>query len=183
MDTRNCRRCDVPFTPKRSDHWFCSGACVAAFYRENPNPEQIHADLPHEMPHTCEQCGTPFFVNAYAERGGSRKPKYCSAKCKQAAYRARNQTTQEQAKRRYEQTWREEHTHQDRQRQQYRQQTYQSKYERALAALCLSATFTALELKRSYRELAKKWHPDVNKSPMAEEMMKEINWAYDYLKK
>jgi hypothetical protein len=34
---------------------------------------------------------------------------------------------------------------------------------------------------RAYRRLARKYHPDINKSPDAEERMKEINRAYDVL--
>lgn len=37
------------------------------------------------------------------------------------------------------------------------------------------------EIKRAYRQLAKKYHPDVNKSPDAEEKLKEINAAYEIL--
>lgn len=37
------------------------------------------------------------------------------------------------------------------------------------------------EIKRAYRQLAKKYHPDVNKEPGAEEKFKEINEAYDTL--
>lgn len=37
------------------------------------------------------------------------------------------------------------------------------------------------EIKDRYRELAKIYHPDVNRSPEAEEKFKEINEAYDYL--
>ncbi|MGM9970401.1 MAG: molecular chaperone DnaJ [Anaeroplasma sp.] len=37
------------------------------------------------------------------------------------------------------------------------------------------------EIKRAYRQLAKKYHPDVNKEPDAEEKFKEINEAYDVL--
>lgn len=37
------------------------------------------------------------------------------------------------------------------------------------------------EIKRAYRKLAKEWHPDINKSPEAEEHFKEINEAYDVL--
>lgn len=34
------------------------------------------------------------------------------------------------------------------------------------------------EIKRAYRQLAKKYHPDVNKEPYAEEKFKQIQNAY-----
>lgn len=37
------------------------------------------------------------------------------------------------------------------------------------------------EIKKSYYKLAKKWHPDKNGSPLAEEKFKEINKAYEVL--
>ncbi len=37
------------------------------------------------------------------------------------------------------------------------------------------------EIKKAYRRLARKYHPDVNKSPEAEERFKEINEAYEVL--
>jgi len=37
------------------------------------------------------------------------------------------------------------------------------------------------DIKKAYRELAKKYHPDVNKSPEAEEKFKEISEAYAVL--
>ncbi|MEM9906302.1 MAG: molecular chaperone DnaJ [Cyanobacteria bacterium P01_D01_bin.44] len=37
------------------------------------------------------------------------------------------------------------------------------------------------ELKRAYRRLARKYHPDVNKDPGAEDTFKEINRAYEVL--
>jgi len=40
---------------------------------------------------------------------------------------------------------------------------------------------TPEELKRAYRQLARKYHPDVNSSPDADERFKEINLAYEVL--
>ena len=38
------------------------------------------------------------------------------------------------------------------------------------------------EIKKAYRKMAVKWHPDKNKSPEAEEKFKDIAMAYDVLK-
>ena len=35
------------------------------------------------------------------------------------------------------------------------------------------------EIKSAYRKLAKQYHPDINKSPDAEEKFKEVQEAYD----
>ena len=40
---------------------------------------------------------------------------------------------------------------------------------------------SADEIKKAYRKLARKYHPDVNKDPAAEEKFKEINAAYEVL--
>jgi curved DNA-binding protein len=40
---------------------------------------------------------------------------------------------------------------------------------------------SADDIKKAYRKLARKYHPDVNKDPQAEEKFKEINAAYEVL--
>jgi molecular chaperone DnaJ len=47
--------------------------------------------------------------------------------------------------------------------------------------LGVSRSADADELKRAFRRLARKYHPDVNKEPEAEEQFKEINRAYEVL--
>ncbi len=47
--------------------------------------------------------------------------------------------------------------------------------------LGVSENATAADIKKAYRTLAKKYHPDINKSPEAEEKFKEINAAYEVL--
>ena len=52
-------------------------------------------------------------------------------------------------------------------------------YKQALVILGLTEGFTEDELKKKYRELSMKWHPDKGGN---EEMMKQINVAYETLK-
>src|SRR6202035_5384850 len=56
---------------------------------------------------------------------------------------------------------------------------YQKDYYKTLG---VPKTATAAEIKKSYRELARKWHPDANKgSTDAEDRFKEITEAYNVL--
>jgi curved DNA-binding protein len=50
------------------------------------------------------------------------------------------------------------------------------------ATLGVGKNATQEEIQRAYRKLARKYHPDVNKSPGAEEKFKELGEAYEVLK-
>lgn len=45
----------------------------------------------------------------------------------------------------------------------------------------VSKNASADEIKKAYRRLARKYHPDINKEKGAEEKFKEINAAYEIL--
>ncbi|GEM_PF-177953 len=55
--------------------------------------------------------------------------------------------------------------------------TYHSYYE----VLGLQPGATLDEVKRAYRRMAKRYHPDVSKAPDAEERFIEVNEAYEFL--
>src|SRR5215467_5210049 len=48
--------------------------------------------------------------------------------------------------------------------------------------LAVARTATAEEIKKSYRRLARKFHPDVSKEADAEKKFKEVQEAYEVLK-
>lgn len=55
------------------------------------------------------------------------------------------------------------------------------KFKDYYEVLGVSRTVAQEEIKKSYRKLARKYHPDVNKNPDSEERFKEIAEAYDVL--
>ncbi len=61
--------------------------------------------------------------------------------------------------------------------------TLQTEEQEALKLLSLGFPFTEKQLQTSYREMVKKYHPDVNQGcSKAEELLKQINHAYTTLK-
>lgn len=55
-------------------------------------------------------------------------------------------------------------------------------YKDYYAILGVGKDVTAVDLKRQYRKLARKYHPDVNKDPASDQKFKDIGEAYEVLK-
>lgn len=58
---------------------------------------------------------------------------------------------------------------------------FKERYENACKVLGLPFDTDVYEVKLNYRKLAKKYHPDINKSPEATEMFTKVNEAYEFL--
>ena len=54
--------------------------------------------------------------------------------------------------------------------------------KKALAALDMEWPATESQVRKRYKELVKKYHPDVNKSKNAEDIFKRVTEAYQILK-
>ncbi len=58
---------------------------------------------------------------------------------------------------------------------------FKEEYERSCDVLGLPYTSDFASIKSKYREMAKKYHPDINKAPDATERFQKINDAYGFL--
>lgn len=68
----------------------------------------------------------------------------------------------------------------------YESNSYESssfQYENACKFFGVLPDATMEQKKKAYKEMAKKYHPDLNKSPEAEEMTKKINENWDIIEK
>jgi DnaJ domain len=205
-----CLNCSKTFEHIRGDARFCEPRCAAAWARnEGAFRDRFHAPKQEQNGADCEFCGTAFLYNDYAERGGQRRPKFCSNKCRQAAYRARkgvfagktshwddarNNKKQQTSngvgggkdtsqKTRAKDTSQEQTK--DTSRNQTKKDTSQDKrWKSKDPYVVLGVTYqsTKNEIKQAWRALMRIWHPDVCTDEGATVVSQAINRAYDMLK-
>lgn len=84
----------------------------------------------------------------------------------------------ERAKQEYQYNYTYHHYYED----DYDEYEDEEDYDHYYEVLGLDEDATLNEIKTAYRKLAKKYHPDLNSGPKAEEQFKEINEAYFKLK-
>ncbi|MFE3557277.1 DnaJ domain-containing protein [Streptomyces sp. NPDC059193] len=158
---------------------YCSAACRQRVYRERNG---LYSWTAGEQRSTlCRQCTGR--IEWVAAREGHWK-EYCSAACKQRAYRERRREEAEQARRFHEeQRRRREHEEQARSRPGGGSGAGAPRSATSAEARAVVFTLAKLRddgtttLKKAYRAAAKKWHPDVNHSPGANETFKRLEEA------
>jgi hypothetical protein len=195
-----CENCGGLFYRNRGDHVFCSDACKAEYERRyGDGRNRYHKDNSEEYYGFCENCGATFTYNGYANRGGKRSKRFCSDPCRAQWHRDhRSEASQgaqggnsgagrtnerdngsksrgghSGASGRGRSNWRERYGYSG-----ARTSAGFDPYE----ILGVARNATSAEIKKAYRALARRWHPDICHEPGAEEMMKNINRAYDAVK-
>lgn len=208
--TKICGNCGKTYKSKRHDSMFCTDRCAAAWARNaGYHREDIHAAKEEWINKNCEECGTIFSYNEYAMRGGQRVPKFCSNKCRQAAYVARKKAKGQSAgytghwtdarndktdtnapgeepktrsrKGASQNTESNKGTSQGTENKGTSQQPIDKRWKSKDVYEILGVTYlTPVEqIKKAWKKLLRTYHPDVSKDPNAAEICKKINWAWD----
>lgn len=188
--TTYCENCNVPLPHGRADQHFCSAACCAEFARNHGDYRtRFHAWKARWTERRCEHCGGIYWTNDYGNRGGQRKPRFCSDRCRVAYHRAKVKGQQQHtanAGNGQQQQQQQQHTEQPKTRQNAPKREfwdgYANRYDAALAILQIERGFTQRQLKAAWLKAVFAVHPDRNSDPDATWLTQRVNWAYDYLK-
>lgn len=205
MENKNrCKQCYESLKDKRHDAVFCSPRCAAQWARDNGQyRDRFHTEKEETNFKPCQECGTYFYYNEYAERGGKRAPQYCSNKCRQKAYRARKG-----ANAGYTGNWDDARNDKTNGKRGSKKDTSQKKpppppqdkdtsrgnvppkdtsrewwkSKDYFSVIGVTYQSTKREAKAAYMKLVKLYHPDTNKNPEATEIMQYVNAAWDKIK-
>jgi hypothetical protein len=194
---KSCENCGNKLHEGRYDRAFCNDRCAAAWHRARTpdgqharkQPGQVHSEQYRTIEKDCENCGTGFKYNEYADRSGQRVPQYCSNKCRQAAYRARKAGKAASGQQQRQQQQRGQQQQRDQKQQQqndrfndWRQRNQKQSWWNVLGVSNTSGYDAA---KTAWRKLVNQWHTDKpeNRTAEAEEMIKVVNNAHDEAKR
>jgi len=200
---RECWHCGRTFAADRQDAHFCTGACKAAYNREQGEDRaRWHANKEHENMAYCDWCGRPYWYNDYAKRTGQRKARFCSDTCRHKSWRWEKKWSnipgdgkagQDREKRNNEKRHQNEKTGSKNDERTYAGQTGHAGPKEApriewwksrdpYQVLGINRGGPKAEARRKYIELIKRWHPDQCNDPMATEISQAINAAWDSVK-
>lgn len=200
MNTK-CYQCGTTYqfdestTRSREDRCFCSAPCKAAYARSQGATGK-HVPLDRLKSKACEYCGTQFWFNAYAERGGKRVPTYCCASCRKKAWSNGQADKKRRADnaRQNERSWDAFHERAQ-QAERERKQAHGSfdtwsalkvprHWDTITATMWLHVPHNATEAEciKAYRKIVSQHHPDKNNG-VEWPYLKYVNAAYDHLKR
>lgn len=200
-----CYQCGQDFDCTRTDAVFCTDRCKAAWYRAAEQATGKHVPLQDFESKFCEHCGTQFWFNAYAKRGGQRVPRFCSEKCRVASFRDKQRAAREETER-AERSGRSWEAFRQRERasappqpphEEPKVRNTQSGKTTYWDNLVIPRRWNEIDactwlnvpqgsskesIQKQYRTLVNEMHPDKNGGATSE-ALKSINAAYDYLKR
>jgi predicted nucleic acid-binding Zn ribbon protein len=182
-----CVNCGRWFQPSRNDNVFCGDRCKAQYSRRTGHDAYIHTD-PASFTRRCDHCGVSYRYSEHAKRGGSRAPKYCSDRCRQAAYRGRKTPKGTSQRRKQEGTSQHHKQGGTSQTAWWRNPLIGRKSyspgarDLALKILDIRYDQSPLAIRAAYKMKIYSLHPDRNDHPEATAQAQAVNWAYNVLK-
>lgn len=196
MYSKTCRNCGNSYNNPRSDSVYCCDNCKAQYDRaEGTNKGYVHAEKVRYEECTCEHCSGTFWVNDYAVRGGQRKARFCTTRCRVAYFRARKKGFQRE-------TYQGHSTHEKNRNtppqgepaytakdygappnQKVNYFTHKQGLAKAFEWLGVPNGADLKTCKRAYIKMIKAYHPDTSKAPNANELSQATNAAFEVISK
>jgi DnaJ-domain-containing protein 1 len=196
MYSKTCRNCGNGYTNPRADSVYCCDNCKAQYDRaQGTNKGYVHAEKERWTSCSCEHCGGTFWVNDYAVRGGQRRARFCTTRCRVAYFRAQKKTYAGE-------TYQGHSTHERNRNtppkqgntppkqgntsppnQKVHYYTHRDGLAKAFEWLGVANGADLKTCKRAYIKMIKAYHPDTSKAPNANELSQATNAAFEVISK